>query len=238
MVVRTCEYCGEEFSTPQWRINQGRGRFCSAGCRDKSTRGPGVERGGLWYGEEKASGYLYCKTTCEYLHRHVWAEANGCIPDGWVVHHTDHDRGNNHLDNLACMPAADHTAHHAKCRAECGEVQGFSRAARTAAAAWHGSAEGKAWHSAHAKRSWAGRSSETHECAHCGGEYQAKRGARKRGFCSASCQGAARVASGVDDETRLCAICARAFRVNKYRKKKTCSESCRRAALRGPRAGV
>lgn len=47
-------------------------------------------------------------------HRHVWEQANGPIPDGYEVHHKDHDRFNNELSNLELMTAAAHRAHHAK----------------------------------------------------------------------------------------------------------------------------
>lgn len=48
------------------------------------------------------------------IHRHVWEEANGPIPDGWHVHHIDHDPLNNDLSNLVAMPAEEHRAHHAR----------------------------------------------------------------------------------------------------------------------------
>lgn len=33
-----CEYCNKSFKLPQWRINQGRGKYCSLNCyhKDKS----------------------------------------------------------------------------------------------------------------------------------------------------------------------------------------------------------
>lgn len=48
-------------------------------------------------------------------HQLVCAEANGltCIPPGHVVHHIDHDKLNNHPDNLELMTRKDHARHHA-----------------------------------------------------------------------------------------------------------------------------
>ena len=44
----------------------------------------------------------------EYLHRVMWMAANGPIPGGWDVHHRDHDRSRNILDNFECLPKAEH----------------------------------------------------------------------------------------------------------------------------------
>lgn len=46
------------------------------------------------------------------LHRWVWEQANGPIPDGYVVHHVDHDKRNNALSNLELMTCAEHAQHH------------------------------------------------------------------------------------------------------------------------------
>lgn len=49
----------------------------------------------------------------ELLHRVVWMKERGPIPDGWDVHHIDHDKTNNLIDNLHCLSKADHTRLHA-----------------------------------------------------------------------------------------------------------------------------
>jgi len=45
-------------------------------------------------------------------HRLIWAEANGPIPDGYVVHHINHDKRDNRLENLQLMTHQEHSAHH------------------------------------------------------------------------------------------------------------------------------
>lgn len=54
-------------------------------------------------------GY-YARTTGDrgYLHRDVWEHHHGAIPDGWDIHHKDHDKTNNTLANLECLPKAEH----------------------------------------------------------------------------------------------------------------------------------
>lgn len=43
------------------------------------------------------------------LHRRMWEDAHGPIPDGWDIHHCDEDKTHNALDNFECLPKAEHT---------------------------------------------------------------------------------------------------------------------------------
>ena len=42
-----------------------------------------------------------------YLHREIWEQAYGAIPDGSVVCHIDGNRENNKLDNLICCTRSE-----------------------------------------------------------------------------------------------------------------------------------
>jgi len=44
------------------------------------------------------------------LHRDVWEFYKGPIPKGWDIHHIDLDRENNAIENLECLPKAEHTS--------------------------------------------------------------------------------------------------------------------------------
>ena len=46
------------------------------------------------------------------VHVYVWEQVNGPVPDGHVVHHRDHNKRNNTLDNLQLMTHAEHADHH------------------------------------------------------------------------------------------------------------------------------
>lgn len=48
----------------------------------------------------------------EYDYRKVWEEKNGKIPDGYLIHHIDGDRTNNHVDNLIPLTPQDHRRLH------------------------------------------------------------------------------------------------------------------------------
>lgn len=74
------------------------GRTYSRRCdgyyeRYSGTRGLGTERRHL-------------------MHREVWEHYYGPIPEGNQIHHRDHDRGNNNIDNLACVTPKEHAAEH------------------------------------------------------------------------------------------------------------------------------
>ena len=45
-------------------------------------------------------------------HRVVWEKAHGPIPPGMVVHHKNHDKRDNRLENLELMSRAEHARHH------------------------------------------------------------------------------------------------------------------------------
>lgn len=53
----------------------------------------------------RASGYVP-------EHRYVIYEAGVSIPDGYHVHHINHDRADNRLENLAVMSPSEHSSHH------------------------------------------------------------------------------------------------------------------------------
>jgi len=56
------------------------------------------------------TGY-YSLTTDDrgLMHRYVWEKERGKIPDGWDIHHKDEMKFNNSIDNLECLPKAEHT---------------------------------------------------------------------------------------------------------------------------------
>ena len=46
------------------------------------------------------------------LHRYVWEQANGPIPDGYIIHHKNGDRYDNRLENLEMVTHQEHSEHH------------------------------------------------------------------------------------------------------------------------------
>lgn len=56
------------------------------------------------------NGYLLLGP--HFLHRLIYTMAHGFIPEGYVVHHLDHSKTNNDIDNLIAVPEAVHQAIH------------------------------------------------------------------------------------------------------------------------------
>lgn len=70
----------------------------------------------VWNGRKytrRLNGY-YARTSGGriYLHREVWEQANGPIPDGREVHHKNGDKTNNSLDNLEMLSESEHGTRH------------------------------------------------------------------------------------------------------------------------------
>lgn len=56
----------------------------------------------------------YWKVNGQFEHRVVCTKEHGPIPKDWHVHHCDHDKLNNHPDNLIALPPAMHERVHSK----------------------------------------------------------------------------------------------------------------------------
>ena len=167
----------------------------------------------------------------DLLHRAVWRANFGDIPDGHDIHHKDKNTSNCHPDNLECMPDSAHASLHAR---EPERIE-KSKANVTAAVAAAASKRRRnpAWSSAinvaaglALAEKLATEPKSKFQCIHCGTPYEVHSFMRKRGFCGAACQSAARRDSGKDDEQRQCAECRGWFKVNRYATTKCCSRHC------------
>lgn len=65
-------------------------------------------------GRSKSLRYrITFKCGCRVLRsRWVWEQKNGSVPDGYVIHHKDHNTMNDDLDNLELMTVKDHLELH------------------------------------------------------------------------------------------------------------------------------
>lgn len=128
------------------------------------------------------------------LHREVWKHHNGAIPKGYHVHHKDEDRSNNSIDNLVLMKGHDHLSEHMSKPERIENSRKSIEIAREAANKWHGSEEGRAWHSERGKDNWKTRTTQTYICSYCGKEFQTKHiyGDGMNHFCHPNCKAAYR----------------------------------------------
>jgi hypothetical protein len=193
--------------------------------------GERVRYGGRYYyrypESERPSDRAYFRRSSggksRLLHRDVWEDAHGPIPDGCEVHHKDRDPGNNVLDNLECLPPGDHRAEHPYSAERLGRQREHLDRIRPLTKEWHASDVGRAKHREVGALAYRGFVADPKPCGHCGGIFTPGALGNRDRFCSDACKAANRRASGVDDETRRCASCGGEFRANRYSKTRCCS---------------
>lgn len=166
----------------------------------------------------------YLKYKGKPCHRIIWEQDIGPIAERFDIHHKDGNKFNNLIENLQCLSKSDHMALHANENRE-----RLSRSMKDNSAtvhAWLKTEKGRKFLSEKAKREWKSRHVKTFTCIHCSKDFQTKHNRHVK-FCSDGCVMAARNASGVDNEDRVCVICSKTFVINRYQKTKTCSFVCR-----------
>lgn len=176
----------------------------------------------------RANGGLR-KKGISYLHHEVWKYYHGEIPKGYHIHHKDGDTLNNSIDNLEALPGREHLSEHNKERGPSEYFRIHFQEMQEKAKAWHKSAEGIAWHSEHGKKIAAQQKERkiVRICLTCGEAYEALEFTKNFSkFCSKKCKAKWRRDNGMDDETRICPVCGKSFRVNRYSKTKTCGAEC------------
>lgn len=184
---------------------------------------------GMIFTRDDRSGYYLNSTHMLRLHRAVYAYFNGPVPNGYHIHHMDHDKGNNESGNLVAMPKKAHLKLHGSEQTE--EQRAWARKnmeerVRPAACMWHQSKAGREWHKEHYEQmKGCLHARRPSPCQYCGKEFMAIGNGYQK-FCSNACKSAWRRASGVDNETRKCVLCGGDFIVNKYSRAKCCSKRC------------
>lgn len=103
------------------------------------------------------------------LHREIWRNYNGEIPKTYHIHHIDHDKGNNNIDNLECLSPSEHSRRH----------QHLGRWAKTA--------EGKKHLARIRKEMWIDRKKYGAICTECGIKYTTVFPTRSK-YCASSCR--------------------------------------------------
>ena len=179
---------------------------------------------GLRFCKDEKTGYYLNSNNSIRLHRYIYQCEKGDIPKGCHIHHIDSDKSNNSLDNLVMLTQKEHMSLHSKepKRAEASRANMLENAI-PAAAKWHKSEEGRAWHKVHYLQ-YKDALHRKHDfiCGYCGEWYSSIRA----GYCCNACKSAARRKSGVDNEQRGCLVCGKEFTVDKYAKTLTCSKTC------------
>ena len=181
---------------------------------------------GIYFCRDNNTGYYLNSTLKVRMHRYVWEQEVGPIPDGFDVHHIDGDKSNNSIDNLSLLTNRAHQILHGKEESRKAKMRLNIAKAQEAAKVWHSSPEGLAWHSEQGKRTAENVELKEFVCSYCGKKFLSKPfGPHK--YCSGACKSADRRASGADIEIRICEICGKEFTTSKYSKTRFCSIECR-----------
>jgi hypothetical protein len=121
-----------------------------------------------------------------FLHRHMWEDARGPIPEGHEIHHKDENCDNNTLDNFECLTVKDHRNRHPIVGERLKRQRRHLRRIGPLAAQWHGSPAGRKWHLEHAKRHRFGHFDfGIAKCKCCRGKFRKK--TSNATFCSGAC---------------------------------------------------
>ena len=126
----------------------------------------GIQTTGRYYQDwNKATGE-------RLLHRVIWIEHNGPIPDGLEIHHKNGDWTDNRIENMELLSKAEHMRMHMQERFK--DQHYYARnleslkLAQEAAKEWHSSEEGREWHRHHAYNSILKREKFEGFCKQCG----------------------------------------------------------------------
>jgi hypothetical protein len=160
------------------------------------------------------------KGTPLYLHRELWKSVHGEIPDGHEIHHRDDNPLNNAIDNLECLPLAEHRRRH-PVRMDDWRM-GHLEAIRGKAAEWHRSEEGREWHRKHARECAGKRVAVALICTVCGSPFKSKRPDAK--FCGQKCRDRGRAERVATHECE-CGWCGGKF-LSLKPAQRFCSYSC------------
>lgn len=130
------------------------------------------------------------KKGIRYLHIYLWEKHyKQKVPKGYHIHHEDGDSHNNSIENLECKKQFKHLSDHFKewHRQNKEKVSQHLQNINHLSKEWHGSPDGKKWHSEHGKKSFRGRKFETCFCIECGKSYKTKQ-PKKSKFCHPNCK--------------------------------------------------
>lgn len=194
---------------------------------------------GIRYYRKPPTGYYKSDHASgdKYLHRVVWEYHNGPIAVAHDVHHKDLNPEHNWLSNLELRPNSEHSSYHSSFPERIGKSKSNIASAIKRAVEWRRENPERASEiSRLAAAAWLKKKLQgkyiKKVCTFCGNFFNVlETDANQKELCSRVCTSARRRASGVDDEDRLCTICGNSFRINKYKKTRTCSDSCKNKLL-------
>lgn len=189
---------------------------------------------GFKFRRDKKSGYYLSTSKIgsrrERLHRYVWKIMTGqSIPGSCDIHHKDANKDNNTFGNLELIRRSEHQKLHGQMLTDTQRemrADNIKNNALPAAIKWHGSEDGRLWHSEHAKKQYQTKEPIWYICSFCAKPFSSKHnyGKDQKTFCSNKCKTFYRRKSGVDNVVRICCECGGEYEANKYSGAKYCKD--------------
>ncbi len=116
MVEKLCCHCGVNFHIRETDSRRGRGKYCSLKCSYLGrAKGPVVLFNDLHFSVNN-KGYFINRSKGKFLHTAIWEKHCCLVPTGYVVHHINHGKKDNHINNLMMIRDVDHKKLHRKLR--------------------------------------------------------------------------------------------------------------------------
>lgn len=163
------------------------------------------------------------------LHRIIWEEFHGEIPDGYCVHHKNFKWWDNRISNLELLTKVFHSSLHAK---ENWKKPTYRRKMLESlperlknAYKWHKTEDGIAWHRQNGKNIWKNAKPRNFVCVECGSKFSKICLQKKSRFCSKKCKAIFRYKSQPKLKKK-CIVCNGVFYTSPYRPARNCSRRC------------
>lgn len=196
---------------------------------------------GRVYRVAKRGSYYACGEKAgldtQFLHRHIWVDLYGPIPEKHHIHHKNGNPLDNRIENLECLSAAAHMSGHSLERLSDpvyrkAHLDRFKKV-QDAARVWPSSEEGRKWSASEAtremrskarKKSWKSRFwDKPCTCLQCGGEFLGLFGRAK--FCSPPCC-TLYWKLVINQKMCTCQVCEKVFQTSKQNAGYACSKTC------------
>lgn len=124
------------------------------------------------------------------LHRRIWQDNFGKIPDDHHIHHINGNWKDNSIENLECINRIDHQRMHMHERFQSDIYRQENKMqliqAQEKAKIWHLSEEGRLWHSKHSMKIQRNRMPKEYICVICNNTFTSKSFGRVY-CCSLNC---------------------------------------------------
>lgn len=168
---------------------------------------------------ENKGYYIYS----ERLHRRIWEDAYGPIPEDHHIHHKNGDNTDNRLENLECILKRDHHLKHFDKEKQLKILH--SPEISEKAHRWHKTAKAKKELGKFSKKQWENRKPIERVCVICSKQFLTKNFTGTK-YCSQPCRSRSYMMRNV--YVKNCQVCGKEFLPGDTRNlAKSCSPKCK-----------